>query len=310
MFRIETYPRPQVLLLGNGLNRTFGGISWGEVMQKITLRDDLPSKLTCPMPLQAMLVTNDHVDECMKKNQDAFYGKVSEELMEPLQTLLSMGFSDILTTNYSYELEAASQNQKIIHNNFLKKTCKNVNDGYRVENKYLLSSCQQIQFQSVDNRIWHIHGEARKPSSMILGHYDYGSLLCKMKNYADSHYEAYLSYRKNDKEISMQGWLDSFILGDVYILGFGMDFSELDLWWLINRKKREHTSDTHVYYYDFATRDLNEKHELLKLMGAEVYTFGIEFPSGDSNRRKEICQDFYGRAIADIHNRMRVLEPV
>ena len=34
-------------------------------------------------------------------------------------------------------------------------------------------------------------------------------------------------------------WLDSFVLGNVNILGLGMDFSELDLWWLLNRKKRE-----------------------------------------------------------------------
>lgn len=310
MFRIETNPRPQVLLLGNGLNRTFCGISWSELMEKITVREDLPSKLTCPMPLQAVLVTNDQVHKRMKENKNAFYGSVNGELMEQLQALLSMGFSDILTTNYSYELEAAAHGKKTVHNSFLTNTCKNVNDGQRVENKYLLSSCQQIQFKNVNNRIWHIHGEARKPSSMVLSHYHYGSLLCRMKNYVDSRTAAYLSYHKKDKEIILQGWLDSFILGDVYILGFGMDFSELDLWWLINRKKREKESNAHIHYYDFATQNFNEKHELLKLMGAEVHTFGIQFPTDSSEYQKDICQDFYKKAIADISKRIPTLELV
>lgn len=113
MFRIETNPRPQVLLLGNGLNRTFGGISWSELMEKIGVREDLPSKLTCPMPLQAVLVTNDQVHKRMKENKNAFYGSVNGELMEQLRALLSMGFSDILTTNYSYELEAAAHGKKL-----------------------------------------------------------------------------------------------------------------------------------------------------------------------------------------------------
>lgn len=310
MFEITVNPRPQVLLLGNGLNRTFGGFSWSELVKSLSLRQDLPENLTCPMPLQAVLVSNGTVAECMKNNKDRFYGHVSQQLMVLLQQLLSIGFTDILTTNYSYELEAASQCSGVIYDYFLKKTCRNVNDGERVESKYLLSSCQYIQFRNTKNRIWHIHGEARKPNSMILDHYCYAGLLCRMKNYVDSRYGAYLSYLNDKKLLTLRGWLDSFILGDVYILGFSMDFSELDLWWLIDKKKREKRSDAHVYFYDFATQGFNEKHELLKLMGVKVCTLGMERPPDDVGNCNEIYEEFYKEAISDIRKNMPVLEPV
>ena len=84
--------------------------------------------------------------------------------------------------------------------------------------------------------IFHIHGEALKPDSVILGHYFYGTLLFS--------YDNYLTRRAPQQCYRMEGghllsWLDYFILGDVYTLGFGFDTAEIDLWWLLCRKKRE-----------------------------------------------------------------------
>ena len=310
MIQINTDFRPQVLLLGNGMNRTFGGISWSDLMGEISVRTDIPAKLTCPMPLQAVLVTNDKVGALMKKHKASFYGTVSPELAEQLHKLLAMGFDDILTTNYSYELEAASCGNKVITDSFLRKTCKNIRDGERVEPKYMLRTCQMIKFHDVSNRIWHIHGEARKPDSMILGHYYYANMLCRMKNYVDSRYASYAAYSRERKNIELHGWLDSFILGDVYMLGFGMDFSELDLWWLINRKKREGTLGPKIHFYEMGAEEFNEKHELLSLMNVEIHTLGMIKPQKDAENSDAVYREFYSRAISDIHSRMSILSPV
>ena len=69
---------PQVLLLGNGINQAYGGDSWSALLQSISKNDRIPkdTKLTLPMPLQAVLVTNDHVSTALKENRDNVFGKI------------------------------------------------------------------------------------------------------------------------------------------------------------------------------------------------------------------------------------------
>ena len=73
----KTERRPQVLLLGNGLNQAYGASSWDQLMKTLSIRTDLPDKLSIPRPLQAVLVTNDTVDTTMKRHANALYGGAS-----------------------------------------------------------------------------------------------------------------------------------------------------------------------------------------------------------------------------------------
>ena len=75
----EQYRRfPQVLLLGNGLNRVVQSDGWGDLLArikrnpKICINDDTYSSL--PYPLLAVLATNDQVDQAIKENINLFYG--------------------------------------------------------------------------------------------------------------------------------------------------------------------------------------------------------------------------------------------
>lgn len=106
----------QVLLLGNGLNRAFGGDSWSNLLETISQRSDFNiGSLTSPMPLQAVLLTNNHLKEAMRNQQKAFWGELKTvEQYHALQSILEIGFDDILTTNYSYELESAANDAKSI----------------------------------------------------------------------------------------------------------------------------------------------------------------------------------------------------
>lgn len=295
---------PKVLLLGNGLIRTYGGDSWAQLMKKIALRSDLPEELHCPMPLQAMLVTNDQVSSAMEKYHEEFYGCVPPELMRQLQSLLRAGFDDILTTNYSYELEAAAAGKYTVTDSFLRSTCRSISNQ-RAEAKYLLRTYQHAPFEGVDNRIWHIHGEARKPNSMIFGHYYYGGLLQKMVEYISARGNTYEFRQKRELPQPIRGWIDSFILGDVYILGFGMNFAEYDMWWLLNRKKREKANHGKIYFYNPRSESFNEKEELLRVMDVELVDCGMEFPDGTDAEKSEAFRDFYDCAIEDICRRVK-----
>lgn len=303
MIQIKPFYYPQVLLLGNGLNRTYGSDSWEDLMRKIAVRHDLPDNLDCPYPLQAVLVTNDNIKQAMKKYKADFFGKTNESLRSQLQTLLSMNFDDILTTNYSYEIEAAALSQESVSEAYLKRTCKNIKDGKKAEPKYLLHSYQCIPFEEHENRIWHIHGEARKPNSMILGHYYYAALLHNMVKFVKSRGNLYRIKQEKNSMQPFRSWMDSFLLGDVYILGFGMDFSEFDMWWLLNRKKREKAEHGHVYFYEPGGNSFSEKEELLKLLDVEVVHCDMPKPHGTNVEIDKQYREFYQRAIHDIQDK-------
>lgn len=102
---------------------------------------------------------------------------------------------------------------------------------------------------------------------------------------------------------TIRSWIDSFILGDVYILGFGMNFSEFDMWWLLNRKKREKAQHGRVYFYEPGCGGFGEKEELLKLLDVEVIHCGIPNPQGSNAEKDRQFRLFYQCAIEDIQKK-------
>lgn len=300
---------PQVLLLGNGINRSFGGKSWQNLIDVINVRTDVDSKAldrhNVPFPLQAVLVTNNDIKSAMENNKAAFDGALETgEQKSALQKLLSFGFDDILTTNYTYELECAAFDCPTVSDSKLKRISESTVG--KVEGQYLIHSYNRVRFGKTENRVWHIHGECRKPNSMILGHYWYANQLARMKKESDSAGDSYYRRQTEGRAPILDSWIDSFILGDVYVLGFGFDFSEIDLWWLLNRKQREKADTGKVYFYEMSGEENYEKTELLRLFGAEPADLGMKVPDKDDPLISEKYKKFYTEAIGDIERRMRM----
>lgn len=297
---------PNVLLLGNGINLAYGGISWKELLKGINVRDDLDiDHLTLPMPLQAILLSNNCLKDAMKENNGCFCGEIkTEEQMKVLQELLSFGFDDILTTNYSYELEAAATGREKVSFQYVSRKQDKTSAVTKAESKFMFHTFNHVDFNNVENRIWHIHGESRKPDSMILGHYWYGNMLSRMKSLSDSGKDTFYQKQQTGVEQTYESWLDSFIMGNVYVLGFGFDPSEIDLWWLLNRKKREKAQTGKLYFYEMKSEKSYEKVELMRLLGAEPINFGMIKPEKENLKRDQIYKDFYSMTLADIRKKM------
>ena len=210
--------------------------------------------------------------------------------------LLDLPVTDILTTNYSYELETAALDCNVTEKQ-IKKLAHHTAQVSRCEIRGRFFTYNQLPN---DKRVWHIHGEARTPDSMVLGHYFYGNTVARMKAYLEQYGGLYSHYQKQGQDKPLRSWLDAFILGDVYVLGFGFDLSEFDLWWLLNRKKLEKADHGKVYFYQPHTAAFDEKLELLKLMDVEILDCGFA-ESGDSP-----CdyKAFYNEAIQDIQERI------
>ena len=103
----------------------------------------------------------------------------------------------------------------------------------------------------------------------------------------------------------------------MYVLGFGYDVSEFDLWWLLDRKHREKAETGKIYFYSPEPSTFDEKRELLKVFGkVEMISCGIKLPSHPGNRtskedelnynteRKAAYSNFYALALNDIKCRI------
>ncbi|MBQ9686664.1 MAG: hypothetical protein IJV41_09005 [Oscillospiraceae bacterium] len=267
-FHIYANERPKVLLLGNGLYRAFGGMSWNGLLDEIKDQEEFPlpaERYYMPMPLKAAMLTNNTLASKMReivkeggatsnyhntrKTNWNDFTKTSYEMREYINQLVRNDFDYVLTTNYSYEIEAALLNENSLSPNQIAKLM-NFHEVDHPQLQFLINTFNYVEKCSV----WHIHGEARKPDSMIIGSYYYGKILKRCierldggGQSTDGDYSGQVrssgktsEFKRNIKQKKPQkigSWVDAFVLGDVYILGLGMDFSEADLWWLLEYKQ-------------------------------------------------------------------------
>lgn len=291
---------PRILLLGNGINRAFDSDSWDDMLNSIDSRSEryaICSDYHCPESLKAVLLTQDRVDDALKSQKDKLgnLGTVKpEKQMLLLQRLLAPDFDEILTTNYSYELETAALGQGKVNERALRKMQRHTDEAARCESSLMLHTYNSVSVGGRERRIWHIHGEARKPNSMILGAYYYGNLLGKIISLSKKRGN---SYERSEQPPKIRSWIDAFLLGEVYVLGFGFGFAETDLWWLLNRKKREKARNGKVYFYELKPEPERNraKMDLLRLMNVRIIENGVQ--NGD-------WQGAYEWAVGDIEKRM------
>lgn len=105
----------------------------------------------------------------------------------------------------------------------------------------------------------------------------------------------------NDKEkFIVKSWLDYFIVADIYILGFGMDFSEIDIWWLLCRRLREKSGYGRIIFFEPYDKEKDEKYKVLK-------KFQVECENMKCNKegmKNPDYQEFYKKAAEQIKRKM------
>ena len=335
--------RPQVLFLGNGLCRAFGGMSWNGLLDKLKDEAQYPAKAEnylMPMPLKAAMLTNNALATKMRnvvKTRDkqnpvidgydwSSFIKITPEMKTHLVRLIHDRFDYVLTANYSYELEAAIMDRKKLSESQI-SGLMHFHEVNHAQTQFLVNTFNEAN----GIPIWHVHGEARKPDSMIIGSYYYGKLLRRCVERLDSSSQSeedtktsaknsrtniFKALKKQEKPIKIGSWIDAFVLGDVYMLGFGLDFSEADIWWLLEYKANHRDVCGSTYFYEpqkeisdtcvndeaipclarkqFVDGTQCKKHLLSNTYGVQVRDLGIIAASGKDYVR------FYEQAIQDI----------
>ena len=288
---------PNVLLLGNGINRTFGDLSWGSVIDGLSTGEfDYDQKWmekikTIPFSLQTIVISSDSVSDGMKNlSKKLLPSKLEEKQANLLKDLISLPFDAILTTNYSYEIETAINPCFMVREGHASKYRHKTQKGTGPQEQFGIYTYLSVE----GHNIWHIHGEAARYNSMVMGHYYYGKLLGEIQKRVPELIRKYKALNNKGVPFEPHSWIDYFLLGNVYIVGFGMDPSEMDIWWLINCKKRDFPQSGKVYLYE---PNLGKENRFA--VKALCETFNITYNEVSARGEKQYIQ-FYEKTIKEI----------
>lgn len=243
---------PNVLLTGNGLHRAFQDENWDQLLKDLSgnrFSDEKWNTLKkLPYPQLAIVATGNHLNTGMKEASSRY---IKLNVLPGEESLIKIaaetGFEAILTTNYSYEIERALCPDFSISigsaSKYRKKTCKEKPKAETIALYHYL----HVPYKDSEVSIWHIHGEAAITDSMIIGHYYYGRLLSRIQSYTAETIKRYKIAERNGDLFYPRSWVDYLLFGNVYIVGQGMDQSEMDIWWLMDCKKLYGKGTTILY---------------------------------------------------------------
>ena len=164
----------RVLFAGNGVAMQIGAANkWGDIISEFAkeyapqLDGELLKKL--PYNMQIVAATQDNVDKSMVKLcQKLREITLNEEQKVFGKRILSLPFDRIITTNYTYELERSVSENKVFRCRYSQK---------HKESDMTLFGHIPVNIGGDEKQIWHIHGHACAPNSVIMGHYFYGKLV-------------------------------------------------------------------------------------------------------------------------------------
>lgn len=241
MVREQTMLQQNTLLVGNGLNRASNPeVSWGDLLRGLCpsclrIEPELEDQ-HIPAPIQFEMI-GAHQDSVRRRRLggDA-YSALKREVRDRLQEsnmecqplhrqIRLLGVNNVITTNYDRTLEKAFPDD-----------AETYRKSWPSGSKYLFEeSCvrEGVHF-------YYAHGILDNATSICIGYEHYIGYVQKMRSYfLNKVDEAHSSSTEKIDDIVSGAktedvyWPDLFFSSNVYIVGLGLDFSEIDLWWLL-----------------------------------------------------------------------------
>lgn len=279
---------PNVLFLGNGVLRLNGGGSWDALIHCLNEKSVSGQALKqIPYAMQPEVLCGVDVEEVQRRTAEHIQDAMQDSA-EVLNQLVSLPFDAILTTNYTYEIESALCGHSWTDSD-RKKSFLALDGKPHVRNNTCICSLLRCQ----DGRlvpVFHVHGERLRKHSLILSYYSYANAVSRLIQLNKLLGNEYKEKQDEAAPIVVRSWLDYFLMGNVYAVGFGFDPSEFDIWWAVERKAREKAIHGKLFALMTET-NLNEKPQclLFDAMNVEHHLF---VPVGDN------YQKAYGEIIA------------
>ena len=158
------------------------------------------------------------------------------------RALRAAGYRDLVSLNFDRTLEGAL--------------------GLRVEKPRARRSDAppsrrpRLLTQDMRVRLWFPHGHVVAPDAIVLGHRSYGMAIKGLEHMRDKSKqadrtwrdnqawtpalrEAWEAHRRAPDNIELT-WMDLFLLSDLVFVGCSLDRAEMDLWWALHQRARNH----------------------------------------------------------------------
>lgn len=279
----------KTILFGNGLNyMSKDHISWQQLLNKIKGNNIFENgKLPNTMIYERSIIGNPISFDTLTQKEEAIKKEIANLLNKFLSNiyfdkLAELNAENYLTTNYDYaSLESyRSQSDVRIEN----KSTEGIYSIRRHKNV--------IQNDKIKAKIWHIHGEIDTPPSIMLGLDHYCGSVAKIDSYVKGRYKyqedkntietpSIIAKLKDRTKFDKSSWIELLFNSDVHIIGLGLDFSEIDLWWLLNKRARfkldnqtKKLVNNRIIYY--STSQNNDQHELLNSLHIEIVSIKLD----------------------------------
>lgn len=147
-------------------------------------------------------------------------------------------------------------------------------------------------------RLWKVHGDLKRVRSITLGFDQYCGSLSKLSEYVKGTYKSSkkdakvecagpMDIKCKERRFDQLSWAELFFRTNIYIVGFGLNSSEIDIWWLLNKRARlmidiPQIKNTITYLYDekFETPSQTSKNknaEEKKAMFAALDAFQVTY---------------------------------
>lgn len=235
----------KTLLFGNGLNQlTTGLISWKDLLDNIKRKNRFENlQLPNTMIYERILMERPKLSDGIFAVEGNIKAEIAEQMRnistnEYYDLVFDLGLKNYLTTNYDYSL-----NKKIEQKGYALKS-NSTEDIYSIRRNTLILDNKDQEIA----KIWNIHGEVDRPASIMLGLDHYCGSIGKLDAYLKGTYEyqdnkqtirvSSITNKITNRDFDKISWVELFFNTDVHILGLSLEYSELDLWWILNKRSR------------------------------------------------------------------------
>lgn len=278
--------------LGNGLNYLEeGNRSWNALLDELKGTKGFDSG-TLP---NTMIYERIVLDNAKRKEELTLKREITDRLrdIKPskiYELLYKSNAQNYITTNYD--------------NGFI-ESVKRIEDIEVLPTKTNTEKIYSIRrAKQINNKfLWQIHGEIDKPITIMLGLDHYCGSIGKIDDYIKGAYnyenenqkysEAKMQTKLDDNSFHGTSWIDLFFTTNIHIIGFSLDFSEIDIWWILNKRarlKQESNGKIKNKIHFYCNKMTEQKLELLKSFDVEVHINETEEEHPDFNFYEKIIK--------------------
>lgn len=285
------------LLFGNGIN-LLGKTAqdWDSLLDTISNEKDLHTKDLLNTMIYEKIYLNVKNESLKRENEDIEF-RIKNSVADLLNNnkvnkfhkeLIELKFDHYLTTNYD----------KTFENTFDEYFSAKIEDS-NDENIYSIRRHKKYIQNSYSFKFWKIHGDIDKPKTIKLGLDHYCGSIGKIDAYIKGNYsydineEFFLMDTPLVKKISNSSfdhisWIELFFNTNLHVIGLGLDDSETDLWWILNKRARFilNKCDIKNKIYFYGDDSNTKRNELLKSMNIEIIIEPLIEKDYESNHKK------------------------